>query len=453
MTNIHETVPSILNPPQTYPGSGTVVMDPSGHLLALSIVPSATSSEAPPPRIDWAMPLRAAGRDPDSVVAVPKPASFTPHADSVTAWRVSRAGTPETTIVAAALGGRIVQIETYAQGSGLGDLAVRGEQSGITIQDWGWLLILGVLPLFGSMFLAVRNMQKGRGDVRGALVIGISLAVFYIVGHVLSMRVTELGLFQVLEQVTWQAPVGHALLHGLTIALAYLAVEPYLRRLWPSVLVSWARIVAGRVRDPIVGRDILIGCACGAVFQLFTLGAEYLSRQMGLTSDPIEANFMQLLALLGVRDALQLSLFGLAVAAVQAMTFLTVLLVLRFLLRSNLAAAIAGGLLYAALTPDYSKPLSWVIVLALVITMAAGVFVTLRFGFVAALITLWMGSSASALPWTSNLSGWIAPQTAFAWALIGILLAYGFATATGGHSLFKDPLAEPHRLPARRAAP
>ena len=34
--------------------------------------------------------------------------------------------------------------------------------------------------------------------------------------------------------------------------LYYLALEPYVRRLWPQALISWSRVLAGRVRDPLV---------------------------------------------------------------------------------------------------------------------------------------------------------------------------------------------------------
>src|SRR5438046_2160524 len=45
--------------------------------------------------------------------------------------------------------------------------------------------------------------------------------------------------------------------------LAYLAVEPFLRRRWPEVLITWTRVLAGEFRDPLVGRDVLVGCAAG----------------------------------------------------------------------------------------------------------------------------------------------------------------------------------------------
>ena len=49
---------------------------------------------------------------------------------------------------------------------------------------------------------------------------------------------------------------------------AYLALEPYVRRNWPTTLISWTSLLAGRVTDPIVGRDVLIGMLAGLVLKV-----------------------------------------------------------------------------------------------------------------------------------------------------------------------------------------
>jgi hypothetical protein len=39
----------------------------------------------------------------------------------------------------------------------------------------------------------------------------------------------------------------------------YIAIEPYVRRHWPDALISWTRLQAGRVRDPLVASHVLAG--------------------------------------------------------------------------------------------------------------------------------------------------------------------------------------------------
>ena len=45
--------------------------------------------------------------------------------------------------------------------------------------------------------------------------------------------------------------------------ITYVAIEPIVRRRWPDLLFSWSRVLAGRFRDPLVGRDALVGLIGG----------------------------------------------------------------------------------------------------------------------------------------------------------------------------------------------
>src|SRR5262245_35353667 len=119
------------------------------------------------------------------------------------------------------------------------------------------MLMLGFVV--SGALLARRNMRLGRGDRRGAfryaaVVVGVGALTtplqnsdapghrFYLDGKTnLAMTVYE----------------------GLFIWLFYLAVEPYVRRLWPNTLIAWSRVLEGRFRDPLVGRHILLGAIAG----------------------------------------------------------------------------------------------------------------------------------------------------------------------------------------------
>jgi len=62
---------------------------------------------------------------------------------------------------------------------------------------------------------------------------------------------------------------GLSLLGGGLLWILYIALEPFVRRRWPQMLVSWTRLLAENLRDPLVARDALIGCALGSlVFSL-----------------------------------------------------------------------------------------------------------------------------------------------------------------------------------------
>src|SRR5262249_2152561 len=70
--------------------------------------------------------------------------------------------------------------------------------------------------------------------------------------------------------------------------LTYISLEPYMRRWWPHTLISWARLLSGRLRDPLVGRDVLAGLIAGTVFvTLFILRVE-VGRRMGIVVRPLD---------------------------------------------------------------------------------------------------------------------------------------------------------------------
>src|SRR6185295_18210027 len=127
------------------------------------------------------------------------------------------------------------------------------------VRSLDFVLVLGTAGL-----VALRNVRRGRGDRRGALRFALYLGsarLLWFLGahHVASYEETTLF-------------IGHLSYAMQRVALAYvfyLAIEPYARRLWPRMLVSWVRVLQGSFRDPLVGRDLLAGAAAGALSALF----------------------------------------------------------------------------------------------------------------------------------------------------------------------------------------
>src|SRR5258708_39508150 len=108
--------------------------------------------------------------------------------------------------------------------------------------------------------------------------------------------------------------------------LFYMALEPYARRLWPWVLVSWVRLFGGRSRDPLVGRDILAGAALGVVFALNIRMLQWLPGRLGLPQVAPGSNVWGLEALRGLRHAVTATL------AIQTTSVLTTFMPVMLLL-------------------------------------------------------------------------------------------------------------------------
>ena len=197
-------------------------------------------------------------------------------------------------------------------------------------------VILAVVVSFavftGELLLAWRNLRQGRGDRRGALRLSQTVFVISLLAWVFRANHMvgpsewinfSIGFAQSLEVAAW-------------IWLHYIALEPFVRRLWPQTLISWARLLSGRFRDTLVGRDIRLGTMLGVLVAiLINLGRwapAWFGLQPGL--EPIHPRrTMDTVSLIGAVLELQ-------VIAVQLSLFLlTMLLVLRLLLRSLWLAA------------------------------------------------------------------------------------------------------------------
>jgi hypothetical protein len=240
------TVPGEADPPPA-PGSTAVRLDTAGRLLRLSAHPAGTEPEQSP--LDWKVLFAAANLDaarfsPASPTTLP-PGGF----DSRAAWQETGAAHP-VRVQAAAWRGRPVYFE------------VRRTPAAPPAESGEWLLDLFLLStMLGSCALAWLNLRAGRGDRRGALRAGLFVLGAMVAAGILPLRLIE-GADAYVQFRKW---TGLSLYWGTVTAVAYLALEPSLRRAWPHRLIAWTRVVAGDWRDPLVGSHALIGLATGAL--------------------------------------------------------------------------------------------------------------------------------------------------------------------------------------------
>ena len=135
--------------------------------------------------------------------------------------------------------------------------------------------------------------------------------------------------------------------------VVYLAFEPFVRRRWPGRIISWSRVLAGGFRDPLVGRDILIGASAGlgiiaCYFYLPRLVQQWLGQPPGIPWMDFPAT-----QLLGIRSFVFGFTNQIFAALFQSFILLFFLLLLYIILRRDRLAAIAVWLIGAtALSPD-----------------------------------------------------------------------------------------------------
>jgi hypothetical protein len=128
------------------------------------------------------------------------------------------------------------------------------------------------LLLVGAAWAARANLKSGRADTRGAFRLAAFIFFVILAQWVVSPHVSNLDN----EQQRMFIRVGIALFIGAVLYLLYLGIEPFVRKNWPTMLVGWSRVLGGRLRDPLVGRDLVIGVVAGATLTFVNLATDFL---------------------------------------------------------------------------------------------------------------------------------------------------------------------------------
>jgi hypothetical protein len=372
----------------------------------------------------------------------PVPASC----DSAAAWsgRLSWAGNEAVTVQAGASRGRLTHFTiVHDWGWSTSPVDSLGADPSASL-DWTNFIVFALLPLVASVYFGARNLKLGRGDRRGATRIAVFVFVMNILESAFTTRLSEDGLLSAGWDWIAGRAFGHALMHSVSMWFAYVALEPYVRRLWPRMLVSWARLVSGRVRDPLVGRDVLIGSVAGIAVMALGALAVFATRQWGFARVPTLVNGGMLESLTSLpTTGLSLAYAG-SVCVLQILQTLVLLLALRLVLQQTWLAVLVSALLLAGTTALGSAPdAGWLLaILGAVLYLPGMIFVLMRFGLLAAVasmfVTLVMGAAVASL----DLSSWYADRALLSITVILALLVFGAATALGGKTIFGDPLRE-----------
>ncbi|MBV9210178.1 MAG: hypothetical protein JOZ52_06090 [Acidobacteria bacterium] len=300
---------------------------------------------------------------------------------------------------------------------------------------WGLIFLVFVALILAGALLARRNLQLGRGDRRGAFRVASFVFIVNMIDWALdATHVPTLGG----EVFTFSRSVAWGLLDAGLVWLLYIALEPYVRRRWPNILISWSRLLAGNFRDPLVGRDMMIGALLGLSVILSGYLLDFLQRWTGGASRaPYTINSG---TYFGLRGCLKIFISVIPfVALLQGLGLLFLLLLLSMLLRKQWLAIVAFWLLFAAgLGLAFSNsPLD---LAQKMLAAAAFTFVLIRFGLLAACFAQLFLLHAEYYPYTTDFSAWYAGSAVFAIVSAVALIVYGFYISLAGQPLFRGGL-------------
>jgi serine/threonine-protein kinase len=423
------------NPPQTETGMRGVRYDLRGRLVGFFVVPPQreTPAEGSVAAPDWSGLFAEAGLD--RSLFRPVESLWTPpfYADVRAAWEGSMPDRSEIPLRVEAAGyrGRPVYFRLIAPWTRPERTKPYALTPGERMAYVAAAVLVVAICLAGAL-LARNNLSLGRGDRVGAQRLARYMFVVGVLSWLLHAQHAA-DLFQEFEQVV--RDVGAVLVvSGLTWML-YLAIEPYVRRQWPHTLISWTRLLSGRVQDPVIGRDTLIGVAAGAAMAVAVALFQRLPAALGGPATPPGVYGLE--AFLGARVLAADLMFAQLNAAMFALVLLLLVMVTRMALRREWLAILAT-LLVACLPECLASPLPlWLVMPLDMLILAIPVLVLVRFGLLPALVAFYVSGRLIGYPLTEDLSSWMATPTIFlGLAILGLAL-WAARASLAGRPLFK----------------
>ena len=406
------------DPPPIMSGMSHVELDHQGRLTYFETIP-AQKLETPRPiaPVDWTPVFTLAGLDMAQLESAEPLWTWLAASDTRAAWTGTwpDSGRP-LRVEAAALGGRPVAFMAtgpWRKPSRMTEAAGRDTLI-ITVLFAMTFAILG-----GAGFLARKNLSSGRGDLQGATRLGVCMAaVLMAVWFCTVHLVGSIGLLAM-----FLIAVCTSVFYGMLLWTIYVALEPYVRKHWPQVLVSWTTLLAGRVADPVVGRDLLVGTALGVVWTLLVRGLDGWSGEHELFGYPGATDL-----LMGLRSTVALVLQGVPYAVRNAFFYFFLLFLLRVVLRRQWIAALAFVALFALLGALGNDRSPWVNAAVSLLYFGSGAVAVLRWGLLSYAVGIFTSELLLKLPATLDSSAWYFGNMLTIVAVAVALASWGFYT-------------------------
>lgn len=240
------------DPPMTQPPDLSTKWDRSGRLLYLQTeVPPAR----PPQGEVWSSLFAAAGLHMEDFRPEEPRWIRSPGWDARAAWTGVYPDAQRTPVRIEAAAWRSRPVYFAIQPAWRREALRDGPQRNRAPQMVAVLLTFAISALFVR-----RNARKGIGDRRGAF----RLALVIFAALMTRWVFREIHVWGPMEFISLGAALSSALWYAFGYWTVYMSLEPFVRRRWPHALISWTRVLAGRIRDPLVGADLLMGVAAGS---------------------------------------------------------------------------------------------------------------------------------------------------------------------------------------------
>jgi len=436
---------TISDPPMTFTNMITVLLDPRGRLDRLHVVPpqriDQTTTAPTPAPTNWTALFEAAELPIDAFKVVPPEWTPPNYCDEQRAWAGAYPEHPDIPIriEAAAYGG----LPTYFRIIGPWSTAGREAAAPTEVPPVMRVLVPVMFLIFVSaaVLMARRNMRLQRVDRVGANRFALTVMIAGAVAFILTTDHSSNMQFE-LNRIF--VDIALALFAAGLSWLTYLALEPHVRRHWPETLISWSKMLTGKFRDPRIGRDLLVGGIFGLSEHLvfeggLTIREQILGRPVGFN------NFNAYHTFLGGRYLLGELL--LPVVFTFPMVLLMLLFLFRLVLRRNWLAATAAIVFMTGISslanwqPD-AIDVSLIIVSVYLITSTLTIFLLVRYGLFAMVVSVFAHQLYHRFPITLDPNDWYFNLGLVPLLVLLALGLYGFHTALAGQPLLRDEVLD-----------
>ncbi len=430
------------DPPPTLAKMANVKLDTQGRLVEFTYVSEQTITKSNENNeTDWNKVFKEAGLDEtkfEQTQVVWNPPVF---ADQQRAWKGTLADFPEIPIrlEAASLKGKPV----YFQVVNFWEKPLRENSENrnyfLRLSEILLITILFIV-IIGSIILARHNLKVGRGDVRGSLKLSIFLILILFFGQIVfAHHVPDLNgeLYLLYEAF------GYAVIRAIFVGLMYLALEPFVRRYWAELLISWSRLLKGDFRDPMVGRDVLMGVLLGIILGNLNGSVSFFAELLGIPHKSFPEHYYPF-SLNGISGSLSDLSETVAMFTGGGLMILFLLLLFYFLTRRKWASILILYLLFYVLQSlmfvlSTGNPVFGVLAL---LTAICPTLAVARYGLLG-IITMWTFFYLSnVFPITFDTSSFFFSSTVFTFIVVFGTAIYAFYTSIAGQSVFGGKLLE-----------
>ncbi|HEY2151040.1 MAG TPA: serine/threonine-protein kinase, partial [Vicinamibacterales bacterium] len=428
------------DPALTIVGMTLTLLDTRGRLREFHAVPPqfdpdpVVDGKAEAPR--WSTLFDAAGLSMSEFT--PTTPEWTPRgfADTRAAWEGPLPDAPafKVRVEAAAYRGRPVSFLMVGQWSRASRMVPLKRTAVQTVLNALEVVVLVVL-ICGALLLARHNLKAKRADTRGAG----RLAGFVLTGYAVTWLISAHHLPDFsLELTSFMKYYADVLLGAALLLVIYLALEPYVRRFWPDSVLGWTRLMSGHLRDPRVGRDILIGCSFAVALTVLEVFYKVSPPLFGFPAPtPDFASDIGTLAGVSVlvHRIWDIAMSGLFTSMFAVLGFVLLRLIFRRNSIATAAAFVVLGLVQAQTALNSGTSL-WIAALFQVCLILFIVTWVARCGLLVSVVAFSVEQVLDDLPLTTAVSHWSATTSNVTLVLVIALTLFGFYASRAGQPLF-----------------